>query len=303
VKRDGAGGRPWTMQAKRVDIVSIKEEKVKELYSKLTEGVQNVIQSGKLAELMKFWSRFRKYSFNNTLMIFFQKPDATLCAGYKTWEKCGRKVKKGEKGIAIFAPRTYRQEVEDEETGENYLVTRLAGFRVVHVFDITQTDGKPLPGEETRLGDTLAGQELYKRLVKVAADVKVNLVEGDTGRSKGHYSHGKNMIVISSYLEGDEKAAVLLHELAHAMAFRLGEQRQAKSKKETEYIRGEVIAEGAAYMAASYFGLDTGDCAFDYVAGWSGDVEKVLAWGDAVQKVAGELISLVEKVQSGKEAA
>jgi len=280
-----------------------KEEKVKELYSKLTEGVLNVIQSGRLAEMMKFWSRFHKYSFNNVLMIFFQHPEANLCAGYKTWEKCGRYVKKGEKGIAILAPNIYHQEVIDEDSGEKSLITRLDGFRIVHVFDVSQTEGKPLPVEENRLGDTLAGQELYDRLVEVAADIKVILTEDNTGSTKGYYNHGKNMIVLSNTLEGDEKAAVLLHELAHALAFRVGEQRQAKNKKDAEYIKGEIVAEGAAYMAANYFGLDTGECAFNYVAGWSGDLEKVLAWGESVQKVAMELISLVEKVQSGKEAA
>lgn len=282
-------------------IQNSKSEKVQALFERLKEGVQEVVASGKLEELFQFWSRFHKYSFGNAILIFAQKPDATLCAGYKIWEKCGRHVKKGEKGIAILAPRTYKKEVLDEETSETVTKTKLAGFRVVYVFDVSQTDGEPLPGEETRLGNTMAGRELYERLVKAAAEVKVSLTEDHTGSAKGYYNHAENKIVLSGNLEGDEKVAVLLHELAHALAFRLGEQRQAKNRKDTEYVKGEVIAEGAAYMAANYFGLDTGEVAFNYVASWAKDAEKVLAWGDSVRKVAGELIGLVEKVQ--KEAA
>jgi antirestriction protein ArdC len=280
-----------------------KDEKVKALFDRLTTGVQDVISSGKLAEMMKFWSKFHKYSFGNMLLIFYQKPEATVCAGYKTWEKAGRHVKNGEKGIAILAPRTYRKEVEDEGNGETVTKTGIAGFRVVHVFDVSQTDGEPLPGmEDSPLGDTLAGQELCKKLVEAANDMEVLVLEDHTGAARGYYRHSESKIVLSEILQGDEKAAILLHELAHALAFKLGEQKQARNNKDEEYVKGEVIAEGAAYMAASYFGLDTGQVAFDYVAGWSDNIEKVLAWGGSVQKVAGELIGLVEKVKNGKEA-
>ncbi|MCL6560636.1 MAG: ArdC family protein [Firmicutes bacterium] len=119
--------------------------------------------------------------------------------GYRTWQKCGRHVKKGEKGIAIFAPLTYKQEVTDEDTGEAVTRTRLGSFRAVHV--------------------------------------------------------------------------------------------------------GEVIAEGAAYIAACHFGIDPGESSFEYVAAWTKDPEKVLAWGDSVRKVANEIISLLGKIQERGVAA
>lgn len=94
----------------------------------------------------------------------------------------------------------------------------------------------------------------------------------------------------------------LLHELAHALAFRLGEQRPTK-RQDIEYVKGEIVAEGAAFIAAAHFGLDVESVSFDYVAGWAGDAEKVIAWGEAVQKVARELIARIEKACVQKKAA
>ncbi|MCL6557572.1 MAG: ssDNA-binding domain-containing protein [Firmicutes bacterium] len=300
-RRQGAG-RP--VSPTYMKIQNGKNEKVQALFERLKEGVQEVVASGRIAEMFAFWSRFHKYSFGNVLLIFAQKPDATHCAGYRTWQKCGRQVKKGEKGIAIFAPLAYRQEVTDEETGETVTRTRLGGFRVVHVFDVSQTEGEPLPGmSEAPAADTRAGRDLFDRLVEVAAGMGVIVMEDRTGAAKGYYDRSRNLIALSETLAGDEKAAVLLHELAHALAHRLGEQKAHKKRGDQEYARGEVIAEGAAYIAACHFGIDPGESSFEYVAGWAKDPEKVLAWGDAVRRVAGELISLVETVPGGKEAA
>lgn len=282
-----------------------KDEKVKALYERLKTGVQQVIASGRLQELARFMAKFHKYSFGNTLLILLQKPDASLVAGYKAWEKMGRHVKKGEKGIAIFAPRTYKKEIIDEETGEvTDVITGLAGFKVVHVFDVSQTEGKPLPLlKESELDDTAAGRDLYGRLLAVANELSVTVrTEQIANGARGYYSPDKNEIVLSEDLRGDMRPKVLLHELAHALAFRLGEQKRTK-RQDAEYVKGEVIAEGAAFIAAARFGLDIEKVSFDYVAGWAGDTEKVILWGEAVQKVARELIDRVEKACAGKKAA
>ncbi|MDI6813287.1 MAG: ArdC-like ssDNA-binding domain-containing protein [Desulfitobacteriaceae bacterium] len=282
-----------------------KDEKVKALYERLKAGVQQVITGGRLQELARFMAKFHKYSFGNTLLILLQKPDASLVAGYKTWEKMGRHVKKGEKGIAIFAPRTYKKEIIDEETGEvTVVITGLAGFKVVHVFDVSQTEGKPLPLlKEPELDDTAAGRDLYGRLLAVANELSVTVrTEQIANGARGYYSPDKNEIALSESLQGDMRTKVLLHELAHALAFRLGEQQRTK-KRDDEYIKGEVIAEGATFITAAHFGLDVENTSFDYVAGWAGDAEKVIVWGEAVQKVARELIDRVEKTCAGKKAA
>jgi len=282
-----------------------KDDKVKALFERLKTGVQEIITGGRLEEMARFMARFHKYSFGNVLLILIQKPDAALCAGYKTWEKMGRHVKKGEKGIAIFAPRTYRKEIVDEETGEvTDVITGLAGYKIVHVFDVSQTEGKPLPlPEEPELGDTAAGRDLYGRLLAVAGELSVAVkTEQIANGARGYFTPDKNEIVLSEDLRGDMRPQVLLHELAHVLAFRLGEQQRTK-KRDAEYVKGEVIAEGAAFIAAARFGLDVEEASFDYVASWAGDAEKVIAWGEAVQRVARELINRVEKVSAGKKAA
>ncbi|MCL6477079.1 MAG: ssDNA-binding domain-containing protein [Peptococcaceae bacterium] len=285
-------------------IQNSKNEKVQVLFERLKEGVQEVVASGRIAEMFAFWSRFHKYSFGNVLLIFAQKPEATLCAGYKAWQKMGRHVKKGEKGIAIFAPLTYKQEVIDEETGDTVTRTRLGGFRVVHVFDVSQTEGEPLPGQDNAaMADTQAGRDLFDRLVEAAGGMGIPVMEERiAGAAKGYYDRSRNLIALSETLAGDEKAAVLLHELAHALTHRLGEQKAHKRRGDEEYVKGEVIAEGAAYIAACHFGIDPGESSFEYVAAWAKDPEKVLAWGDSVRKVAGELIALAEGAGDKKAA-
>jgi antirestriction protein ArdC len=286
-------------------VKNAKDEKVKALYERLKAGVQQVIASGRLQELARFMAKFHRYSFGNALLILLQKPDATLVAGYKTWEKMGRHVKKGEKGIAIFAPRTYKREIVDEETGEVMdIITGLAGFKVVYVFDVSQTEGKPLPlPKEPELGDTAAGRDLYGRLLAVADELPVPVrTERIASGARGYYSPDKNEIVLSEGLHGDMRPKALLHELAHALAFRLGEQRPTK-RQDIEYVKGEIIAEGAAFIAAARFGLDLESVSFDYVAGWAEDAEKVITWGEAVQKVARELIDRIEKVCVQTKAA
>ena len=128
-------------------IQNSKSEKVQALFERLKDGVREVVSSGRLDELFRFWSRFHKYSFSNAMLIYTQNPNATICAGYKTWQKCGRRVKKGEKGIAIFAPLTYKQEVTDEETGETVTRTRLNGFRVVYNEQCLQRMSRTLPSD------------------------------------------------------------------------------------------------------------------------------------------------------------
>lgn len=284
---------------KQLEKASRKNEKVRELFEKLKHGVQEVFNRGRLQELLRFQAKFHKYSFNNTLLILTQRPNATLVAGYNTWKKMGRHVKKGERAIKIFAPLIVKETRENEETGETEEVSKLTGFKVVNVFDISQTEGKPLPCEELSMGDTVRGQELFEVLIRVSP-VPVHF-ESLPMRAKGAFSPDKGVITLSDKLSGDERAAVLLHELAHALAFRLGEQKRSNFGDE-EYIKGEVIAEGAAFVAGEYFGLEI-PSSFEYVAGWAKDPEKVLRWGEAVQKVASELICLVEKARKEGIAA
>ncbi|MBE3573714.1 MAG: hypothetical protein IMW95_12350 [Moorella humiferrea] len=283
----GAGVRPPQPMA---------SEKVKQLYEQLKQGVQEVFTSGKLEEFFAFQAKFHRYSFANTVMIFSQCPHATMVAGYNRWKELGRYVKKGEKAIKIFAPLTFKE--KDPETGEETGETIVKGFKVVNVFDVSQTDGKPLPTlAEAEYGDTAAGRELFDRLVAVSpVPVFVGRIGGGAG---GHYSNNEGRIVLSENLTGNKLTAVLIHEICHALAFRMGEQKRHKSRKDEEYVKGEIVAEGAAYVVGRYFGIDM-PASFEYVAAWAKDPDRVIKYGTAVQKVAARLIDLVEK--AGKKA-
>lgn len=117
--------------------LEMPNQKVKALYEKLKAGVIALTSSEVWAEYLRFQSRFHRYSFGNALLIYLQKPDATYVAGYKTWQKMGRQVKKGEKGIAIFAPQMVKVRKVQEDSGEEVEESRLAGFRVAYVFDVS----------------------------------------------------------------------------------------------------------------------------------------------------------------------
>lgn len=274
-------------------------EKVRALYDQLKQGVQEAIASGKIAEFFAFQARFHRYSFANTLLIFAQCPHATRVAGYNKWKELGRYVKKGEKAIKIFAPLTVKE--KDPETGEETGNTVIKGFKVVNVFDVSQTDGGPLPTlAEAEYGDTAAGRELFDRLTAVSpVPVQIGRIKGG---ADGYYSHAEGKIVLSDRLSGNELTAALIHEVCHALAFRLGEQKLHKKRGDEEYVKGEIVAEGAAFVVGRYFGVEM-PASFDYVAVWAKDPDKVIQYGTAVQKVAAELIDRLEKARKSKAAA
>lgn len=284
-------------------------EKIQQLYNRLVEGVTSALNDGEIAEFLRFMARFHKYSPYNVALIFAQYPTATLVAGLKTWNSMGRRVKKGEKGIAILAP-TIRKvsltaEERDPDTGETRVVEkeeeRVVGFHVAYVFDVSQTEGKPLP--ERPSPKPVAGGEtaafLLENLLR-ASPFPVEWGRLNPGVN-GEFIPSTGRIRLSTALEGGMKAKTLLHEVAHGLAWRSGldgkEHYQRLGGKDA-YARGEAIAEGAAFVAASYFGLDTAGYSFTYIAHWVKDVEKFMKWAEDVQAVARELIGLIEGAQA-----
>ena len=261
--------------------------KVQELYKKLTEGVQEWFGSGRIQEILAFQARFYRYSFNNMLLIFLQCPNATHVAGYNAWKKMGRQVRRGEKGIQIFAP-LIKKETEINNEGKEVEVERLYGFRVTHVFDLSQTDGEPLPVEPPTIsGESEQGQSLFDALMTVSP-VPVTL-EPVFGGSKGYYDPLARKIVVKSGLPADFRAKVLFHEVAHALV------EKTPVKNSADRVRAEVVAESSAFVTASYFGLDTAEYSFEYVGRWAEDPEEALKWGSSIQKTAASLIKLVER--------
>jgi len=280
--------------------------KVKEYQEKLLEGVKKMVESKSFEDFLRFSSKFRRYSFGNVLLIWTQRPNATQVAGMKTWNALGRTVKKGEKGIMIFAPfiKKVRKAVGTDEnscpdvTAESLEKTgdqekeaqMLVGFKSVYVFDVSQTEGKPLPELEVgkpSMDDDGDAEELFRRILK-ASPVPVDYEE-IVGISNGYYMSKERKIVLSNALTAAQRCKTLLHELAHYLSL------DPSSSCDFSRSREELIAEGAAYIVSAHFGLDSSDYSVPYVASWAGgELKEVLSVGEKMRKVSERLIELVD---------
>ena len=277
----------------------MSEKRKVSAYQKLIEGVNELISSGKYEQFLKFMKKFHNYSFNNRILIFTQKPDATKVAGYCTWREVGRGVKSNPQKIFILRPITHKIKRKNEEKMNNTdneneeELKFLVGFKWVIVYDISDTyiidekkaaefDNSVLEG--TRLNSN-SSQDLYEILLKVSP---VNVIIGNTyNGSDGYYSKSENRIVISSNLSLDDRTATLLHEITHALYddFNYSKERNLS----------EMFVESVAYIVADFFGLDTGKCSFSYVTSWGeGNNKELLKLGNKIQETSDKLISKIE---------
>lgn len=208
---------------------------------------------------LKTRSKFRRYSFNNQILIAVQKPEASQVAGFKTWQQLNRQVRKGEKAIWILAPRTYKRAEEDPQTGEEIL-RQGTYFVGVPVFDISQTDGEPLPELpfQPLSGDSHAHH--LPPLAALANEIGVSFSIEETGSdAEGYYSPSRKKIVVSPHLSPNAQVATAIHEIAHALGVGYREYGRQDA---------EVIVESAAFLVMESLGLDTSGSSVPYVASW-----------------------------------
>ncbi len=238
-------------------------------------------------------ARFHDYSWHNTMLIVSQCPSASQVCGYKTWQKLGRQVKKGERGIMIFAPRTFKKEVEtaNGETEERDGIY----FRPVHVFDIGQTDGEALPEFDVPTVD-VAADTLLTNLGRVAVSrgltvvFKADLAAFGSVDKKGHVE------IDNSHPTG-QQAKTLAHELAHAaLHIKSAGERLTRSTAELE-------AESVAYVVCAHAGIDTAVRSSRYIALWGGDAKGLRASLERIAKTAREIIDDVQAVSAGRQVA
>jgi antirestriction protein ArdC len=253
--------------------------KLKEYYDKMEQAVSAILTNADVRDYLKKIALFRRYSFGNTLFIVLQRPSSTRVAGLRTWNRLGRYVKKGEKGIMIFAPMFGKQKRQEPPDGEQDHVeegntaagtegTRLVGFKAVYVYDIEQTDGAELTCDALK-GSTdftvsagLDVRTLFDWIIHISpVPVKFREISGS---ARGYYDALADEIVLAESLIDLEKPKTLIHEIAHKLA--LSEKEHDMSLDERP--RAEVIAEGAAFVVCSHLGIDTGACSFSYVASW-----------------------------------
>ena len=266
-----------------------------ELLSKLTEGIDKLTESAEWQKYLDCQARFHHYSFRNCLLIVSQHPTATQVASFKKWQEMGRQVNKGETSLRILAPSLRKVEIEAED-GKTDEVRKVTGFRLVPVFDISQTSGVELP-EPVKLLDGEAPQGVFGRLTRFAESIGFRVqvtpeVEGHPG-ANGLCEYGPKLITVAGERSAAQQVKTLAHEIGHALLHGSAESRADRSVVELE-------AESAAYVVCSQLGMDTSGYSFGYVAVWQGgDAEKVRdqikASGGRIQQASSAIIDGLER--------
>lgn len=264
-----------------------RADQLKEITERLEQGVKDIFTSEMYTKYLLTMSKFHNYSFNNTLLIAMQRPDATLVAGYNAWKnKFNRYVKKGEKGIQIIAPAPVKEREErekiDKDTGltvlnesgepEIEVVERvIPRFRVTTVFDYAQTDGEPLPTlEVNELTARVKDYTLLKEAIEQVSPVPIRFGEID-GNAKGYYSHMDKEICVRADMGESQTIKTMIHEVAHAMLHDSDQMKQRGEEK--DQLTKETEAESIAFTVCSALGIDTSDYSFPYVASWASGKE------------------------------
>lgn len=286
------------------------QNKMNEIPQMLEEGVHKVFESDNYKNYLNIMSKFHNYSINNTLLIARQNPDATLVAGFKSWEKnFGRHVKKGEKGIKILAPSPYKKKVlvelvdpvsreimldingnpVKEETEVN-----MTAYRIVSVFDVSQTEGNPLPQiGVAELTGNVDEYELFVEALKQSTSVPISF-ENISGVAKGYYNPVTASIAVKAGMPESQTVKTMIHEIAHSILHNDILDEAEKKDRQTK----EVEAESVAYTVCQHFGIDTSDYSFGYIASWSSskETEELKQSLETIQKTASGLINDIERI-------
>ena len=288
-------------------------DKLKEITDRLEQGITELFESERYKEYLRVMSKFHNYSFNNTLLIAMQKPDASLVAGFSSWKNnFGRNVMKGEKGIKIIAPSpfTVKQEVEktDPQTGKPVIgkdgkpVTeekeiKVPAYKVVSVFDVSQTEGRELPdiAVDELTGDVDRFKDFFAALEQ-ASPVPIGF-EKIEGGAHGYYHLEEKRIAIDEGMSDLQTIKTAIHEIAHAKLHDIDlNAPKEEQKPRVDRRTREVEAESVAYTVCQHYGLDTSDYSFGYVAGWSSGKELAELRGslETIRNTAAEMINAID---------
>ena len=289
-------------------------EKLKEITDRLEQGITELFDSERYREYLRVMSKFHNYSFNNTLLIAMQKPDASLVAGFSAWKNnFGRNVIKGQKGIKIIAPSPYKVKQEmkkiDPHTQQPIIgkdgkpVTEekeitIPAYKVVSVFDVSQTEGKDLPdiAVDELTGDVERYRDFFAALEKTSL-VPIGF-EQIPGSSHGYYHLEDKRIAIQEGMSELQTLKTAIHEIAHAKLHDIDlnapeNEQQPRVDRRTR----EVEAESVAYTVCQHYGLDTSDYSFGYVAGWSSgrELSELKNSLETIRSAAAEIINSIDE--------
>ena len=295
-------------------------ERLQEITAGIEQGIKELFESEKYIRYLSVMSKFHRYSVNNTMLIYMQKPEATLVAGFNKWKnQFERHVKKGEHGITIIAPTPYKKKIEEmkRDPDTHALILDADGkavmeekeieipmFRPVKVFDVSQTDGKPLPELASSLSGTVPHYEAFLEAVRRSASVPIEF-EAMAANTDGYFSPDRQRIAIREGMSEVQTVSATVHEVAHSKLHdrqKIQETSAAGDNasdqpKPKDRNTEEVEAESISYAVCQYFGIQTGENSFGYIASWSKDkdLKELRASLETINKTSCELINDIER--------
>ena len=294
------------------------KEKLKEITDGIEKGIKELFASGEYADYLKTMSHFHNYSLNNIMLIYMQKPDATMVAGFGKWkDQFGRHVNKGEKAIKIIAPVLYDKKVEREKRDPKTqmlvvdddgnpimeeITIRVPRFKVTPVFDLSQTDGKPLPTLVHDLYGNVDNYEVFMEAIRRSSPVPVDIVllnQNDHG--DGYYSLSERHIYLRDGMSQAQTVSAAIHEIAHAMLHSKdildAEKLENPEAKPKSKAQKEVEAESVSYAVCQYYGIETKENSFGYIVNWSKDQElpELKASLETINKTASAIITSIDR--------
>ena len=285
-----------------------RKQEMDEIAAKLEQGVQDIFASDDYKKFLSVMAQMPHYSINNQILIMLQNPEATMCNSFTGWKKQNRFVKAGEKGLRILAPAPYQMEREQEKVGadgkpmldkdgepikERVKIT-VNAFKPVSTFDISQTDGEPLP--QLGVAELVGNVEGYGTLLQAIMDaspVPITFENIESG-AKGYYHQTEKRIAIQEGMSEVQTIKTALHEIAHARyhALEVADKADQKTKSQKE-----CEAESIAFVCCAHYGLNTSDYSFGYVAGWSSGKEtpELKASLQTIKAGASEIIDAIDQ--------
>ena len=296
----------WYMAEKQSN-----QDRLKEITASIEDGIKELFQSESYAQYLQTMSRFHHYSVNNQVLIHMQKPDATLVAGFNKWKnQFGRNVIKGEHGIKIIAPTPFKKKIEQEKLdpdtqlpmldADGKIITeektiQIPMYKPVTVFDVSQTEGRPLPQLAHDLSGNVANYDVFMEALRRSSPVPIS-IEVMGGGMDGYFDLEHQDIAIRKGMSEVQTVSAVIHEMAHAL---LHNRTKDTEEKTPELSRSteEVQAESISYAVCAYYGIATGDNSFGYIASWSKDktLPELRESLEVISKTADGLINDIDR--------
>lgn len=295
------------------------KDQIKEITAGIEKGILELFESDRYRNYLSTMSRFHRYSLNNVMLIHAQRPDATLVAGYNKWKNSfGRHVQKGERGIRILAPTPYKIKVDKEKLDPDTNLPMLGSdgnpiteekevtipmYKVVRVFDISQTEGKPLPQLSFDLTGDVAQYEVFLEALRRSSTVPIEMEPMEKSMD-GYFSPTRQAIFIRVDMSQVQTVSAIVHEMAHSRLHNYEKMTELADDGETVLAPAEkgrnteeVEAESVSYAVCQYFGIETKDNSFGYIASWSKgkELKELRASLETINKTSSELITSIER--------